>query len=341
MSWLLAILAVALVESPPALSTPATAPATSATLRIEPAELDLGVLGFAEPAQAEFFVRNPTPNPVELRLEAAQGLRVEGLPARLAAGGEQRLTVVADTRSSPGPALLTLRVGTSDRQVPTLVASLRLNVRPFLSVTPGYARYITVRHAREGTLHQTVTAADGAAFRVLDVRVPVPHLRAAFHEATPAERRPDTPGAQWRVDLTLSSEAPVGALMGAIEIVTDHPKQKRAFLELSGFVRPVFAVTPPALQLGDVAPGTGSVTLFVKNFAEELLSLTGLETGTPSLRAQIEPVEPGRTWRVRLTVPDTAPPGSIDTRLRLLTNHPHERAIEVAVSARVLAPTKK
>lgn len=339
MSWLLALLAVVLVESPSAvMASPAAASRPPATLSLEPAEVDLGVVGFAEPARAEFVVRNPTDAAVELRLEATKGLRVEGLPARVAPHGSQRLTVTADTRATPGPQQLALRIATGAADLPVLAASLRLDVRAFLAVTPGYARYITVRHAREGTLPQTVMATDGAAFRVLDVHVPVPHLRMAFHEARTAERRPDVPGSQWRVDLTLASDAPVGALMGEVEIVTDHPRQKRTFLELSGFVRPVFAVTPPAPQLGDVAPGTRSLTLFVKNFAEESLALQSVETGTPSLRAQIEPVESGHTWRVRLTVPDTAPAGAFSTRLRLLTNHPQVPVIEVPVSGRVTSP---
>ncbi len=335
MSWLIALLAFVLVE-PTATPTPSLP--RPAAVMIEPAEIDLGVLGVAEPAQAEFVLHNNTDSAVELRLEGAKGLRVLGLPTRVAARARERFTAVLETRVPPGPLHTGLRLGTSDPKTPVLAASVKASVRAFLAVTPGYARYITVRHAREGTLAQTVVASDGATFRVLEVRPPVPHLRVAFHEATAAERRSDQPGSQWRVDLTLASDAPVGALTGDVEIVTDHPKQKRAFLELSGFVRPVFAVTPPEPQLGDVQPGTASVTLFVKNFAEELLGIQSVETGTPSLRAQLEAQEPGHTWRVRLSVPDTAPVGPFSTRLRLLTTHPKVPVIEVPVTGRVVRP---
>ena len=110
--------------------------------------------------------------------------------------------------------------------------------RPLLLLAdPGYARFNVVQQEREGTIPQTVWSTDGKSFRVLAVESPTPALRTSFREAAAGERRADTAGSQWRIALTLPVDAPVGALVGDVVVVTDHPRQQRLYLPLSGFVR--------------------------------------------------------------------------------------------------------
>ena len=317
--------------------------ASPARARVGEAVREAGVVGIGEPAVHEFVIENAGGSPLEVALvEASRGTAATVEPGTIPPGAAGRVRVVVDTERVAGPLVLPTVVRTSDPDQPRLTLELRVEVRPFLLVHPGHARYITVQKAREGTIPQTVGTVDGAPFRVVGVESPWPHLRVAFREARPEERQPGWEGSQWRVETTLAADAPVGPLSGDLVVVTDHPRQRRARVPVSGFVRPVFAVTPPAARLGDVDPARpGSLSLVVKNFAEEEIALTGASTTVAGIRAEIEPVQPGRSWRLRLRIAADALPGAFAGVIRLSTDSAHTPAIEVPLGGRIVAPPRE
>jgi hypothetical protein len=297
-------------------------------------------VGLGEDAVAEVEVRNTGAAPLTLDVpRLPPGVAVEGLASEVPPGGSVRLRVRIDTLRAHAEPRQTWTLVTNDPDRPRVPISVRLEVRPFLLVRPGYARYITVQKAREGTIVQTLGATDGATFRVLRVESPVPRLQVAFREARPDERRPEWTGSQWRVETTLASDAPVGALTGMIVVHTDHPRQRRAFVPLSGFVRPVLAVTPPEARLGDVdRRRTAPLRLTVKSFAEEPITITGVSTDVAAVRAEIQPTQPGRSWRLDLRPAPDAPLGPFAGTLVLRTASPKLPALEIPLSGRIVEP---
>lgn len=305
---------------------------------VEKPERDIGILAVGDPAAAEFDVRNAGGAPLELlSVKAPLGVRAEGVPASVPAGGSRTVRLVLGVPAPPGELVIEASVLTNDPELPTVRLVLRGKVQAFLLMHPGYARYIVVQHAADGTITQTVGAADGATFRVLGVESPSPSLRTSFREARPDERRPGWTGSQWRVDSTLSRDAPVGALTGDIVVVTDHPRQRVARAPISGFVRPVFAVTPPEARMGDVDPRrTPRLRLFVKNFAEERIELRGAESDVTGVRAELEAREPGRSWGLTLWLDADKPPGPFEGHVRIRTASPQVPVIDIPLSGRIV-----
>jgi Protein of unknown function (DUF1573) len=303
---------------------------------------DLGVVGPGEAAAHDFVVKNVGEAPLEISLvEAAKGSVVTVEPGLVAPGAEGRVRVSADTESVMDKVLLPVVLATNDPDRPRVTLELRLEVRVFLLVRPGYARYVTVQKAREGTIAQTLASSDGATFRLLKVEAPVPSLRLVWREARPEERRSEWTGSQWRIEATLASEAPVGALSGAIQLETDHPRQRRTRVPVSGFVRPIFAVTPPAAHLGDVDPKTPQqLSLVVKNFAEEEIEIKDVTSTVPAIQAVLEAVQPGRSWKLRLRISPAAKVGPFEGVLRLVTGSPKVPLLEVPVSGRIVRAQK-
>ena len=133
-------------------------------------------------------------------------------------------------------------------------------------------------------------------------------------------------GRQWRIDLTISSQAPVGPIADYVIVRTSHPQQPRAFLPVSGFVRPLFAVTPPSLHLPAVAPradGRPIASLVVKNFGADAIPVTNVVTDVPGFRATIVEVEPGHEWRVEVRLAGAQQAGAFKGALQLGTGSPH------------------
>lgn len=325
------------VRPAPSATTTVPSPAP-ARLTVTPGSVDLGVVGFGEPAVAEFVVRNDGGAPLTLattRLSRAS--RVDGLVPALAPGESVRLRFSIDTFEGDGNRVQSFTLVTNDPENPRVVLDTRLDVRPFLVVRPGYARYIVVQHAREGTIAQTIASTDGITFKVLRVESPSPTLRLSFREARPDERLPSMAGSQWRVLSTLASDSPVGALTGHIVAHTDHPRQKRAFIPLSGFVRPIFAVTPPEARLGELLRSRPNpIHLNVKNFAEEEIEVTGVSTDVAAVKVDVQSIERGRSWRVRLFPSPEAPAGPFEGKILVDTANPRVPRIEIPLTGRLV-----
>jgi hypothetical protein len=298
---------------------------------------DLGVVGVGEPATHTFVVPNPGSRPLTLAIDrVSPGLRVVRHDSVVAPGAEGRIEVEVNTVALQGPSRLGLSVTTDDPARPALRLALRVEIRPFVVAWPGRARYAVVQRIKDGTVAQTVGAPDGVVFRVVGVEAPHPFLRTSAREARPEERRPDLAGSQWRVELTLPADAPVGALSGFLVIRVDHPRQKVVRVPVSGFVRPLFAVTPPEARLDGVEAGRPArLRLHLKSFAEEPVSILGGYTDVPGVRVEVTPIETGRSYWVGVTIGAEAPPGSLQGTVRLRTDSARQPVVEVPLRGAV------
>jgi hypothetical protein len=282
-------------------------------------------------ASCEIVVRNGGWRTLTLgKAKTPPGLTIEGAGSSVGPRGTTTIRAVVDTNVVVGKGSIPVAIRSNDPKRPELALEVKVDVRAYLVARPGYARYIYVQKAREGTIVQTIAAADGAPFRVLNVESPLPHVRVAWHEATPAERRPEVSGAQWIVESTISGDSPVGALTGNILVRTDHPKQAVLRVPVSGFVRPIIAVTPPVASLSVIDPATTpEVRLHVKNFAEEPIKVTGASTTVPGISAAVTTVEPGRIYYVVLTFGQELAAGPFKGTVQIRTASPKIPVIDV------------
>ena len=146
---------------------------------------------------------------------------------------------------------------------------MKAEVRAFLAMTPPAARFTFVQFGAEGGTRHVLAATDGAKFDVIGVESSLNYITTKFRELKANERAKDLEGRQFQVELTISPKAPVGPIGGYVTVRTNHPKQPRAFLPVTGFVRPLFAVTPFRVNLSAVRTadlGKPIAVLIVKNF---------------------------------------------------------------------------
>jgi len=195
-------------------------------------------------------------------------------------------------------------------------------VRAFLAMDPPAARFTFVQFGAEGGTRHVLGATDAAKFDVTGVESSLDYVTTKWRELKANERVPGLEGRQFQVELTISPKAPVGPIGGFITVTTTHPKQPRAFLPVSGFVRPLFAVTPfrvslPSIKTADL--GNPVAVLVVKNFGADALELTGAKSDIAGLDAKILTVEAGHHWRVAVTLPAAMPGGAFKGTLRLAT----------------------
>jgi len=319
-------------------AAPAAAAAQPKAVAVEPIK-DAGSVAKGDKITHDFEIRNDGKAVLTLTdVKPACGCTVASYDRTIAPGKTGKVHVVVDTVNFTGPVAKGVTVFTNDAANPQVELTVRAKIEPYIAVKPGFARYTIVKdEAKEGTIVQTLYAPDGSPMDVVKVDSPWPYLSVSFREAQEGERLPDVKVKQWRVETKLSSDAPVGPLAGYVVVHTNHAKQKLVEIPVSGFVRPVLAVTPPKADFGqiDVKEPQRRV-LDVKNFATEPIKVIGVDPPGQGIEAKVEPLEEGREYAVRLTVSSDKAKGPFHGKLTIHTDSAKSPVLEVELVGTVL-----
>lgn len=312
------LLALSCLALPVALAAQAS---PSPRLSIAEEKHAIDQVSLTEPVRWAFAVENTGGAPLALEVLGVTELcKLESFPATLAPKQTGTVNVVLDTSQLAGPGECSVKLGSNDPERRETFLRLAVAPQDLLRAKPGFARYTYVQGEKPGTIRQLLRATDGKDFKVLDVQAP-PQVKAAFRPAADKERDPQFAGPQWIVETTIQADAPVGPLVGAVEVRTDHPQQKLMRVPLSGFVRPVMHVTPPQATLGEVTLDREvKVELFLRNFATEPIHVLKVESSVPGTRAEIAPREEGRAWDLRLILTPAMGSGKFAGNLTILTD---------------------
>lgn len=300
---------------------------------------DAGTTPKGEKISVDFLIRNEGDAPLEItNVQPACGCTVADFDKTIPPGGTGKVHASVDTTNFNGPISKGVTVYTNAPDTPQLELTIRAKVEPYISVKPGYARYITVQgEPLEGNIAQTLWATDDQPLEIVSVDSPWPYLKVSFREAKTEERVPEGKGREWRVEMTLSNDAQVGALSDFVTIHTSHPKQKMVKIPISGFVRPVIAVTPPIADFGQIELKEPLRKVFnVRNFATEPIKITAIEGGVQGVDLKLEPLEEGREYQVRVTLNTTLPKGAFSGTVVLKTDSPKMPTLNVELKGIVL-----
>lgn len=323
------ILGLALVQA-----LPAAAAAPKA--EIPEHRFEFGIIGQGEELRHSFAVHNKGDAPLTLAADGSQPqVRLASDPAPILPGATGAVELIFDARVPVGPTEVALALTSNDPAQPKLSFALAGEVKELLRAKPGYARWNTVQGEQEATIAQTIAASDGATFRVTSVDAP-PYVKTAVREARPEERVADVAGTQWRVDFTLDSWAPVGAITGAAVVHTDNPKQHQAFIPLSGFVRPIVFVDPPSGELGTVNVGaTAKIDFKVRFFGTAPIRLTAAEITVPGANTTVAPLQDGRLYQVTVQLTPAVAAGPLSGKLILRTDSSKLPTYELPLTGKV------
>jgi hypothetical protein len=322
-----------------AVAIPAFAAAPKA-VPVEPVK-DFDIVVKGDVITHVFLIKNEGDAPLKINdVRPACGCTVAHFDKQIAPGETGKVTVRVKTQDFNGPISKAVSVLTSDSQNPKLQLVVKAKVQPFIAVIPGYARYNYVQGEAEGTISQTLWADDGADIKILKIKSLNAFVKVDFHEATKEERNEKGAERQWRVDITLAKNAPVGALRNYVEVMLDHPKQKSVRIPVSGFVRPRQHLTPEKINLGSLESASLPLrqSLHLTSFITEEIEITKVETGYEGLQAEIVPSEKqsGHRFKVFLTVGAAMPKGAFDGTIKFHTTDKVNPVVELPIKGTIL-----
>lgn len=302
---------------------------------------DFNVVAKGEVISHDFSIRNDGDAALEISdVRPACGCTVARFDKSIAPGETGTISIRLKTENFSGPISKTIAVFTNDPQSPKLQLVTKAQVKPYIGSVPGYARFNYVQGESIGAIKQTLWAEDGHDLKIVEVKAPYEHLNVTYREATEGERNAKVSGGQWRLEITLSDDAPVGALREHVTVVTDHPKQKVVRIPISGFVRPRQHITPDTVDFGTMDGGKLPLkrTLHFSNFITKQIELTDIETGFDGLKAEVVTSErqPGYRFKLVLTVDEAMPKGNFDGSIKIHTTDEKRPVIELPVKGNVL-----
>ncbi len=334
--WPLALLLLAVLSAvSPAQAADAVAKKPKFT--VEERVHEAGEIARDKVVEHSFKIRNT--GDAELQILSAlrpPNLEIVSMSESLQAGQAGEIRVRVPLLEERAVALLKqIEVKTNDPDTPSLVLELRIQSTEYVVAKPGAARWISVQREKPGTISQMLAASDGKDFELLRTSNPPAGITAAFEVASKSAS-----GARaWKLDLTLGENAEVGPIKGTLHVFVNHPKQSIVPIPLSGFMRPVFAVTPPSLSLGELklqAKTTQTVSFRV--FATEAIHITKVEhdlAGFPP--ATLQTFKDGHDYRIKIEFdPATMPKGKLSGALKVHTDSPKAPLVTIPIDGTVL-----
>ena len=288
-----------------------------------------------------FEIKNDGDAALELTdVKPACGCTVAEFDRLIEPGAVGQVKTTVETDNFNGPIAKTIAVFTNDPENPKIQLVVKAEIKPFLGVFPGYARYSYVQDEEMGVINQILWAEDGKDIEVLEVKSPYPHMKVVHRVATEAERKAEFPGKQWHFELHLDTQSPVGALRDYIEVTTNHPQQSSLRIPLSGFVRPRQHVTPQEIDLGVLDGGELPLkrVLAFTSFIKKGIEVTKVDTGFEALmiEANMTGRKDGHRFELKLTVDPAMPKGEFEGTIKIHITDEKNPVVEIPVKGKVI-----
>lgn len=279
----------------------------------------------------EFTIKNEGQAALQIsEVRPSCACTVASFDKTIAPGASGRVRAEIDTLDLSGPISKQLVVLTNDPSAPSLTLTMQALLKPHVVVEPSYVRFIVVEHEAAQTQSAAVWAPDFQDFQIVKATSPYAFVKVAFHEAHGDERNPGFPGRQWRIDVTLTPEGGVGALAQPILLETNHPQQKTVSLAVTGFMRPVLALTPPVADFGKLSVSEPyRRSLKVQNFGSEPIVITKAVCSVPNVTVELQPIKEGRIYTLWVTLQPKLKKGDFTGTITLETTNPKHPKIEV------------
>ncbi len=309
-------------------------------ITIEEPIADLGIVVKGDSASHEFVLRNTGDATLEiLEIRPACGCTVVDFDKTIEPGESGTVQATLNTAGlRSGDGSKGISVFTNDPENPRIQLTMQAKLRDYLVFNPGFARFVKGKGHGPGEVTQIFFAPKFDDLKILKVESPFPHLAVDYRPATEEEHRNEGAANQYVLTLTFDyTQAAVGPLIGKLAVHTNHPKQKIAWLPVSGFVRPLVAVTPPQAHYGDIEDPEAMTTNFVvKSYAPFDVKVTKVSENLEGAQATVVPIEEGKSYNVQLTFDPEMPKGKFTGQLEIHTDSKIAPLITVDLTGTVL-----
>jgi hypothetical protein len=298
---------------------------------------DFGTVPKGDKIRATFDVRNTGKAPLEItQVRPTCGCTVASFDRTIPPGGTGKIAAEVDTTGFSGPISKAVLVFSNDPATPQVNLVIKADVRAFIEVLP--RPLIIFRNVLQGepaSERLVLLSADGSDFKVESAEASGGTYQLAYKELGEKERIPDRKGSQWELTVTVPANAPEGMLNQKIVVKTTAAKAPEVTINVTGAVRPVVQVIPPQVNFGTVAGDAlvGQNFLVVNNRQGVELQLSEVKVDNPNFATEVIPLQAGQRYQVAVSMKAGVPKGAQKATVKISTNDPLRKLIEVPIQA--------
>ena len=300
--------------------------------------VDVGLIVRGDLSDHVFEISNEGDSVLELvEVDPACGCTVVDYDDSIAPGESGKVVATLNSKGMRGAISRLIQVFTNDPRNPRIDLVIKANVRAYVEASPGYARFLAVLGQGGAAVKQTLYSDEPGELVVTKVRSPYPFIEVRSYEAPEGERLAGRSGRQWVVEMSLAPDAPEGSFADFVEVELEHSHLRNMRIPVSGFIQPVVAVLPRVADFGRKDLSTPHTAILeVKNLGKPDVTLGVVETSVAGLSPEVEVVDEGRLFRLRLTLDPAMPKGDFRGTLTIPTSSPLQPEVTIDVRGTIL-----
>lgn len=235
-------------------------------------------------------------------------------------GESSRIDVSVDTRVLSGHSAHTVTLVTNDPANPNPVLKVEGDVKLQVTATPSSVDFGKVARGSEAAREVVLTALTEKGFEIGEVKNSNPNIKVV---RVPGKR--GSIGTKFRIELLKTTR--VGPFVDTIDIATNRlPVKVSVYGKVSG---PIDA-NPAQVSFG-IVPHQASAIRFVRltNSGPRDMKVLGISSSNRSVTAAIEPIKPGREYKVTVLLRKNTPDGQLRGQLEIKTDDPGQAIVTI------------
>jgi hypothetical protein len=238
----------------------------------------------------------------------------------LGPGESSEIAVTLATGALSGHSGHSVTIATNDPNHPMTTITMVGDVRLQVTATPPDVDFGKVSRGQTAVREVLLTALKQPGFEVGKISNSNPNLKVARTASATADG-----GVTLKV--SLASSMPVGAFVDTVDVATNRVPVKIA---VYGTVTGPISVDPPQVSFG-IVPHLGSAERIVRitNSSQRPLKLLGMASSNSSVGASVEPVTPGKEYKVTVLLRKNTPDGQLHGQLLIKTDDPEQQSLTI------------
>jgi uncharacterized protein DUF1573 len=327
-------------DKSPAAPAPAK-PAAVAAPKIEviPETKDAGTVAKGQLIESTFIVKNNGAS--DLIISDARpgcGCTVASFDKVIKPGGEGKVVSSVDTKNFSGPISKSILLVSNDPDRPQLNLFVKATVKPYVDILPtGYLRFSVVKG--DSAAQDVVLVSEEKTFKPTVAETAQPYVKAELIPAGEKDKIAGRSGDQYKLHVSVTSDAPEGLLNAPIRVATGVTQQPTLEIPVSGYIRARVSVTPALVNFGNFTAGKDAITrniIVTNNKPGQPVKVTRAEVTVPGFQTDIVPTQEGVSYTVVVKASDKVKKGAIDGMVKLYTTDKEKAVIELPLKGEVL-----
>ena len=302
---------------------------------------DFGEVYEADKYEYTFVVKNKGKADLVIQdVKPGCGCTVANFDKVIVPGGEGSIELVLDGTRVHGEFSKTAQVHSNDPEHPELTLTIAGKKVALVNVVPDGVIYLQGRYEEVIEKEVTISSSEKLPdFKVVGVTSDV-------DDKISYEVKPGLKKGEYVLKIKKNPELPMSSSYGTVTVKTNSTKAPETKLQVQIMTKGNITVSPSSVNFGNVAfaakdktaaPVTRTI-MVIKNSGEGL-DLKDVKIDNPNFKAKVEPVTPGKQFKVEITFQPPLKKNVVQREtgeLIINTNDPREPMVRVHVVAKAI-----